>query len=296
MVIGMRHNVSSAILLCVCVTALSVAALPMRVCAEDDGMPHLIQTVTEKDIYEGMLALGLMESPHLAAGDCEEAYENVKSCVVGINMGNAHGSGVIWDMTLEQTIIVTNKHVLEYWDDLISYVQFPQGYFMDAKVLGVSETHDVGFLVIDNNQLAYEELEKLRYVCKDADAYQDMEAGDEIFCLGAGVVHTGKQEDALYGSSHRQESGIGTVAKSGADADENFYKGSIGEMQRYIDEFGEYMIYGLGYARPGMSGGGTFDAKGNFIGMISGGTVDGETASVPLPVIAREYEEILQIS
>ena len=58
------------------------------------------------------------------------------------------------------------------------------------------------------------------------------------------------------------------------------------------EEFGAYMIYGYGYARAGMSGGGTFDAKGNFVGMISGGTAESETASVPLICIEEAYAEI----
>lgn len=263
----------SAIMTYVCLFILFITAAPMKACAEETTMPHLIQTVTEQDIYEGMLALGLMESKVLSEGDCEKAYENVKTCVVGINMGKAHGSGVIWEMTPTQTIIVTNKHVLEYWNETTSYVCFAQGFVIDADILGTSKDHDVGFLVVDNEQFEYRELEKLCYVRNDMDAYQDMEAGDEIFCMGA-------QYD------------INTDAALNSQTEEKFYAGSVGDMRRYIDEFGEYMIYGLGYAKPGMSGGGTFDAKGNFIGMISGGTVDGETASVPLPIIIEEYDKI----
>lgn len=238
-------------------------------------LPHLIQTVTEKDIYEGMLALGLLENKVLETADCEKAYENVRSCVVSINMGNAHGSGVVWDMTTTQTIIVTNKHVLKYWNDYISYVYFPQGYYLDAEVLGTSKEHDIGFLAVDNTKLDYKELGSLRYIRKDMYAYEGMQSGDEIFCLG--------------GQLNKKQNNK-PITK--AEDDENFYKGSIGDMQRYINEFGEYMIYGLGYAKPGMSGGGTFDAKGNFIGMISGGTSEGETASIPLSIIIEEYEKI----
>ncbi|MBD5520239.1 MAG: trypsin-like peptidase domain-containing protein [Lachnospiraceae bacterium] len=250
------------------------AASPISVCAEDTAPPHLIQTVSEQDIYESMLALGLLESKVLPTGDSEKAYENVKACVVSVNMGNAHGSGVIWEMTSEQTIIVTNKHVLEYWDEQTSYVGFPQGYVVDAKVLGTSDEHDVGFLVMENDQFSYEELEKLRYVRKDMDAFQALESGDEMFCMGA-------------------ESSASSHDKPTNSDGESYYIGSIGDMNRYIDEFGEYMIYGLGFAKPGMSGGGTFDAKGNFIGMISGGTGADETASVPLDVIIEEYDKVV---
>lgn len=271
----MKNCIWSGIRLYIFCYALIALLNPMQVHAQetDTKLPHLIQTVTEKDIFEGMLELGFLESKVLETPDCDKAYENVKSCVVSINMGNAHGSGVIWDITPTQIIIVTNKHVLEYWNDFVSYVRFPQGYYIAAEFLGTSKEHDVGFLVVDNIKLDYKELESLRYVRKDMDAFDKVQSGDEIFCLGS-------------------ESNINSNGKIIEEYGENFYKGSIGDMQRYIEEFGETMIYGLGYARPGMSGGGTFDAKGNFIGMISGGTSSGETASVPLSIIFEEYEKI----
>ena len=255
------------------VFCLLAAAFPLKVRAEGTGdtekrqTPHLIQTVTEKDLFEGQLALGFLESPVLTQGDCAAAYENVKNCIVRIHMGNAYGSGVVFRMTPECVIIVTNKHVLSYWDDAVSYVQFPQGYFTGARVLGMADEHDVGFLSVDNGEFDFGDLERLRYVRWDMERYQKMQAGDAIFCTGAG--------DAAE-----------------ADGTDSFYQGSVGDMALYIDDFGEYMIFAYGYAREGMSGGGTFDSYGNFIGMISGATVSGETASVPLPTILEAYGNI----
>lgn len=40
-----------------------------------------------------------------------------------------------------------------------------------------------------------------------------------------------------------------------------------------------------------MSGGGTFDAYGNFVGMLSGGTGGDETVSLPVTAILEEYGE-----
>jgi hypothetical protein len=53
------------------------------------------------------------------------------------------------------------------------------------------------------------------------------------------------------------------------------------------------MLYGHGFAKAGMSGGGTFDGYGHLIGMICGGTQQNETASVPLPSIIAAYKEIM---
>lgn len=256
----MKRGVLAVALLPVWVLVLAMMSAPLSGCARDSQMPHLIQTVTEQELYEGLLSLGLLENPILETEDCETAYENVKECIVRIGMGNAHGSGVIWEMTPDEIVIATNKHVLEYWDDKTSYVHFPQGYFTRADILGVSDVYDVGFLRIENREFDYETLKRLRYVRKAPEVYQTLKEGDAVFCIGS--------------------------------EEEEFYPATVEDRWHYIDEFDEYMIYGYGYARPGMSGGGTFDGRGNFIGMLSGGTSYGEIASVPLTLMLEAYEEI----
>ena len=68
--------------------------------AKAAGPPHLIQTVTERDIYEGLLALGYLETAALDAPDCGLAYGNVRDCIVQIRMGNANGSGIVTVISL----------------------------------------------------------------------------------------------------------------------------------------------------------------------------------------------------
>ncbi|MCM1145195.1 MAG: serine protease [Blautia sp.] len=262
----MRQNKLSWVVLPIFVLGCFMMARPCEILAKELP-PHLIQTVTQQDIYEGMAALGFLESAILEEENCEEAYENVKNCVVRIQMGNAHGSGVIWDMSGDRMVIATNKHVLEYWNSEASYVHFPDNVYTTATVAGISKDYDIGFLEIDCREFAYEILEQMRYVHWDMKAYEQMQPEDDVFLVGA--VVEGDSEELV-----------------------SFHRGSIGDMWQYIEAFEEYMIYGYGQALPGMSGGGTFDAKGNFIGMISGGTTDGETASVPLPVILEAYAEI----
>ena len=234
--------------------------------SEETPPPHLIQTVSEQDIYEGLLWLGVLETPVLETGDCDTAYENVKNSVVLLRMENAYGSGVIWEMTPEKVIIASSKHVLEYWDEAASYVRFPQGYTASGHILGISEEYDIGFLAIDNTEFDYPELENMRYIHWDMLAFQNMQAGDTMFYIGAG-------DDAAEGSG-------------------TYYQGIIGDIWLYIEDFEEYMIYGYGYAEPGMSGGGVFDAKGNLIGILTGATADGETASLPLPVMIEAYASL----
>lgn len=226
--------------------------------------PHLIQSVTEQDVYEGMASLGMLECPILEEPDIGQAYENVWTCVVRLNMGNAYGSGLIWDLTPEAVIIVTNAHVLEYWQDSISFVHFPQGYYTDAEIMGISEQYDVGFLRVENGNFSYEELESLRHVCADEAVYDSLRQGDSMFCVGAGPA-------------------VGAV---------ECYEGTVQETWRYIAEFESDMLYCYGFAKAGMSGGGVFDGCGHLIGMLSGGTSQNETASVPLPSLIAVYDEV----
>lgn len=228
--------------------------------------PHLIQTVTDRDIYEGMLALGFLETPVLETPDCDRAYENVKKCVVRVQMGNAHGSGIIWEMTPEEIVVVTNKHVLDYWREENSYVHFLGGYDVDAKVLGISERYDIGFLSVDSGQFTYDELKELRSARVDLNVYVELEQGDIMFSVDSGSM----TEPAQY------------------------YEGTVENTHRYIEYFEAYMLYGHGFAKAGMSGGGTFDGRGFLIGMTTGGTPQNETAGVPLPAIIEAYEEIVK--
>ena len=230
--------------------------------------PHLIQTVTEQDIYEGMLALGYLKTPVLETEDCNLAYDNVKDCVVRIQMGKAHGSGIVWEITSDRIIVVTNRHVLAYWKEENGYVHFPQGFDVDAKILGVSERFDVGFVAVDCEQLTFEMLKEIRCARIEKAEYERLQPGDSMFLIDPGSVGETEQ----------------------------YYEGSVEDPNRYIEDFNAYMLYGYCYAKAGMSGGGTFDGRGFLIGMTTGGTPHNETASVPMPDLISAYEEVMQDS
>ncbi len=259
---GMKNKI-----ICVIIFALCIFSRPQMVQAKEPSLPpHLIQTVNDQDIYEGLVALGLLECDTLKEEDLLEAYEMVKDCVVRVNMGNAYGSGVIWHFTNDSVIIATNKHVLEYWDDMLGFLYFSKGYFVNARVLGTSDVYDVGFLVVDREEIGYEALESLRHVSIDADIYENLSAGDAMFCVGAG-----------------REIG-----------DAEYHEGTVENKMKYIEEFNNEMLYGYSYARAGMSGGGVFDGYGHFIGMLTGGTQRNEIAAVPLPTVEQAWEEVLE--
>lgn len=256
-----RRGICLAGILC-----LSMSVFPVQARTSQNDVPqHLIQTVTDQEVYEGALALGLMLTPVLEEEDCSKAYENVKSCVVRIQMGNAHGSGIIWELTPKRVVVATNRHVLEYWEEADSYIHFPQGYDTDADILGVSKQYDVGFLAVDNRQFTYDELRRLRSARKDEQVYEELRPGDEMFLV-----------DSASGTEEA-----------------HFYEATVEDIWRYIADFDAYMLYGHGFAKAGMSGGGTFDGCGYLVAMTTGGTLQNETAGVPLPQLTEAYDEVV---
>lgn len=227
--------------------------------------PHLIQTVTSRDLYEGAAALKLLHCPILEEEDLAAARENVENCVVRVIMGKAYGSGVIYELTADALIIATNRHVLQYWDDDEGIVWFPQGYFVSARLLGSVESSDVGFLQVESSEFSVETLLAFRSVFSDEEGGADPERGTAVFYVGA---------DREVGEMLYQEA-------------------VVEEPVRYIEDFDAYMLYGRGFAKEGMSGGGIFDGYGYLVGLLAGGTDQNEIAGVPAKDVRLAYQEIV---
>lgn len=238
--------------------------LPVKA-GEPSLPPHLIQSVSEEDIFEGMLALDLFHCPVLEEPDPEAACENVRDSVVRIDMGKAYGSGVILRLTADGAVIATNRHVLAYWREESGVIRFPQGYYAGARVMGSSKNCDVGFLLVDREEIGLQALSELRSVFVDEVIFSELRQGEEIFCLGAG----------------REE------------AETIFQEAILEDTDRYIETFGGEMLYGHGFAREGMSGGGMFDGCGRLIGLLTGGTYQNEIAGVPVDQVVEAYWEVM---
>lgn len=175
------------------------------------------------------------------------------SCV-RIQAEGHHGSGSIYKLLENEIIIVTNWHVLQYWNNEDSYVTFFNGAVGSGKVIARSEQADIGFLSIRTAFFMAEEFEGLHAVNKS----------DRILTRG----------DALY------------MVDIASDVwQPEVYEGQVLEPLRYLDEFGIQMLYGESLFKPGMSGCGVFDGEGKYVGMLTAGTDQNEIAAVPLEII-----------
>lgn len=234
------------------------------VLAEDGGgtpdSGRLIQTTTEKEEKQALLNLRLLDAEAGNEENLQKAERENMHCVTRISMGAFYGSGVILDIDEDGVVLVTNKHVLQYGET--GRVTFPDGFEAEGRTWGVSSGYDVGFMRVAWEELPVEEFKKLKRVSISRKCMQELAYGDEIFLIGSA--------DGAAGS---------------------VYEGTLIDAWWYIEDFGTYMIYSDCYGKPGMSGGGTFDAHGHYIGMLTGGNGE-DTASLPLTVILEEYEKL----
>lgn len=249
--------------MCVFLFVISFLLCPAKSYAQaPDPSGALIQTTSFQSDFEGMAYLNLFPTAKQYHADIIQAYEAVLCTAVRIDVAGHYGSGSIFHITSEDVIIITNRHVIEYWEK-DSFITFMDGQALSGQVMYVSEDYDIGFLRIPVQYFSYEELLNLRSVRYEDRSSDDLAAGESFFVL-----------DTAKDRYHPR-----------------YYEGEVKDRWYYIEEFANYMIYGITTGYPGMSGGGMFDAWGNYIGMTTGGTEQDEIAAVPLTIIIQEYKK-----
>lgn len=244
----------------------------------------LIQATNVVEEYEALVRLGFFNTGEWGSPACgqtgitrkeqeteaqqllsrlanETAYEKACGAIVQINMGTYYGSGVLWDIRDDQLVIVSNYHLLKEGET--GTVIFRSGTKVQGVVVGLSDTKDIGFMEVSLLDLEREDWMLLRFADKNLKNYDTLQAGDHLFVVG-----------------------------SATGAGQDYYEGTIGNVSYYFPEFGSDMLYGYCKAMPGMSGGGTFDETGHFIGMLTAGTAEDEIASLPVEFVVEEFQKI----
>ncbi len=178
---------------------------------------------------------------------------SVQTSCVRIQADGHYGSGSLLEVSENELIIVTNRHVLQYWNE-DSYVTFFNGATCGGEVLWLSEEADIGFLKANLQTLSEEEKRDLQAI---EIAGESPQKGDYFFMIDMASDVWNKK----------------------------LYEGQILEPKIYIEEFGTDMLYGESCFSPGMSGCGIFDMQGRYIGMLTGGTQQNEIAAVPADAI-----------
>lgn len=250
-----------------CCYLILLAFLPSAATAyaKEPDMGRLIQSTTFEEDYQALVHLGLTGTPLLEEEDQAAAFANVLGSCVRIQGGGHYGSGNIYALTEDEIIIVTNRHVLDYFDGE-GFVTFFNGRTADGRILGLGEEADVGFISVPAGLFPFEELLSLKSVRMRDGGCETLNASGSFF-----IVDAASSPDSPV-----------------------LCEGRILDERRYLADYGREMLYGGCRAVPGMSGSGIFDFYGNYIGILSGGTLQGEIAGVPADEIGRIYREVLE--
>lgn len=202
--------------------------------------------------------------------DQEELVELLKPSIVRVEAeatdesGTAitlGGSGVIIDIADSYIDIATASHVVEQTAKPL--VCFYGGSTAYGSVLAYGKYNDIAFIRVEVAELPEGVIEVIKeaYIA-DNDAYSALAMSEDVYMLGSSV----------------------RVA-------EDVVQGTIKEKDMFIALFQNEMLVCNGAVTDGMSGGGTFDAKGKLVGILVG-TNDVDAVNVAITDAIAEYRSI----
>lgn len=206
----------------------------------------------------------------LAGGEDKPAEENLtdvlkkalSGTMVRIYAGEVSGSGIIYKVDKEEMVIVTAGHVLEQTEGDV-WVSFLDDWAVACSEYRIAADADAAFICLPLTGIPQENLARYFTVDIDKESFDRLKSGDEVVVMGS---------------------------KSGVAG--NTYEGCVIEPWIYLEDFSQYMMTVKGEAVQGMSGGGVFDRDGHFVGILCGGSKDGELAVLPLSIINAKYREL----
>ena len=230
----------------------------------------------------------------------EEVYRESPEPIVKIIAGEVTGSGVLYEKTEEELIVVTAGHVLEQVRESGEMVEILLGDADSVQTASyiISETSETGFLCIPRKEIAEEKWQQYQAAQMDKARFDALKDGDEL-------VLKGMQSEAVQADGALSEAvQWSTVEVNAAEANAvqaevpsgDYVRWCVGELLYpwiYIEDFAQYMMLIKGECLPGMSGGGVFDGEGYLVGVLCGVNEAGETAAVPLNVIMAEYMQLV---
>lgn len=222
------------------------------------GRQERIQAVP---LPEGEKAPVLATAPLLEWEDPETEnlagllQENCGGMMVQLTAGQYMGSGVICSAEEDFLVIVTAAHVLADAAEGVQVI-FVDDWMTDTAEYSISGQADLAVVRVPLKEIPEERLDKYLTANMDMSGYDKLQANDGCIVMGC-------------------KSGVAEEA----------YEGVVLEPWIYMEDYGQHMIWVSAPGKPGMSGGGLFDRKGYFLGILSGRNEDDEWAVVPLALV-----------
>lgn len=203
----------------------------------------------------------IKESPLLHSENPQEEniagmlQEAASGMMVQLVAGNVSGSGVLWKVQGDELWIATAAHVVTQGTDAVE-ITFSDGFHMTAERVAADADTDIALLAVNLRDITAEHLEEYCVANVDEESAASLQAEDGIIVMASG---------------------------KGVAADA--YEGKVVNPWIYVEDFGQDMLLLKADAEPGMSGGGIFDSRGHFLGILCGGDESGQLAAVPISVI-----------
>lgn len=184
--------------------------------------------------------------------------------LVAVTAGETSGSGILYQQDDAYLYVLTAAHVVSCMNPGTGAVlRFFDGQELSCGDIRISEVSDLALIRIPADRISETQRNACLCVPSDKESFDRLQTGDGCTAIG---LH----------------------AESGALR----HEGHILEPWIYMEDYGQYMIWADAEVRPGMSGGGLLDQEGRLIGILSGGSQDGELAAVPLSLILQFMEDM----
>lgn len=188
--------------------------------------------------------------------DDEKSQPNLQQCILQVQTGTQLGSGVLWEKSEDEWIVVTAAHVVKGLSEADLYL-VKDDRILQAEVAEVNGL-DLAFLTVNTTSVEEAMAQKYSPISISADSVQEKEA-----VLAAGYNP--------YGELCQ-------------------YEGTVMDDWIYVEDFDNYMLLCDCPAQAGMSGGAVVTAEGCLAGLICGENKEGTLAVLPIGVIKSEYQ------
>ncbi|MDD3414688.1 MAG: trypsin-like peptidase domain-containing protein [Lachnospiraceae bacterium] len=221
-----------------------------------------------EEIRKGQRTVSVLEEANIGA-----VADLIKCATVNVQAMSGsdiygQGSGVIVSYDEKVVRIMGCRHTL-FTESM--RVKFVDGTMAPARIAGRAATHDVMVLEVSTDQLTEATKDAIKKVTIDFSQNAAMKVKDKVLTIGF-----------ITGQGHQ------------------IYTGKVSNLRKSFSDFKPAYTNLVPYlltttnAQAGSSGGGTFDAYGNFIGIQAGIVLQtGERYIVPLDILVEEYEKIV---
>lgn len=246
-----------AVLFCSCGEMADTQPVDTTVKQNDTESPKPDVTPTAVVLQESPLLESMHPEQENLAGKLQKQAAGM---MVQIVAGDLLGSGVIYEADDSMLYIATAGHVLAQAKEQV-LITFADGFRVECSEYEVMEHAELAFLAVEREKIPAEKLKQYYKVNADKESFDGIKTGDGVIVMGS--------KSSVAGEA---------------------YEGELLNNWIFVEAFGQHMMLAKAELVQGMSGGGMFDAKGHFLGLLCGENADGEVAVLPLSVMMAAFD------